>query len=153
MVVWEAGQVAVSSTAASRACLHSLNLLRQEVFGPCTLSISVLASQELRSDFMAKASVQQVQSSLVLQPSTLVWNVSIFVLQSPETDASMLMSAQLSSMLALQFFKVAPEAEADLAFELQTGAETSPPTASSRMRASLTKPSFFSFFLRTVLAQ
>ena len=63
---------------------------------------------------MAKASIQQVQSSLVLQPSTLVWNVSIFVLQSPETEASMLMSAQLSSMLALQFFKVAPEAEADL---------------------------------------
>ena len=122
---------------------------------------------------MAKASVQQVQSSLVLQPSTLVWNVSIFVLQSPDTDASMLMSAQLSSMLALQFFKVAPEAEADLnvqnsyklqhilgncnytnlATELQTGAEISPPTASSRMRASLTKPSFFSFFLRTILAQ
>ena len=63
---------------------------------------------------MAKASVQHVQSSLVLQPSTLVWNVSILVLQSPETDASMVMSAQLSSILVLQFFKVAPEVEADL---------------------------------------
>merc|ERR1712228_132199 len=153
MVVWEAGQVAVSSTAASWACLHSLNLLRHEVFRPCTLSISVLASQELRSDFMANASVQHVQSSLVLQPSTLVWNVSILVLQSPETDASMVMSAQLSSMLVLQFFKVAPDAEADLALEVQTGAEMSPPTAASRMMASLTNPSFFSFFLRTILAQ
>ena len=107
-------------------------MLRQPVFRSCTLSISVLASQELRSDlgcdamldyligdisviyFMAKASVQQVQRSLVLQPSTNVWNVSIFVLQSPDTDVSMTMSAQLSSMLALQFFRVSPEAEADL---------------------------------------
>ena len=63
---------------------------------------------------MPKASVQQVQSSLVLQPSTFVWNVSIFVLQSPDTEGSMTMSAQLSSMLALQFFRVSPEAEADL---------------------------------------
>ena len=50
MVVWVAGQVAVSSTAESWAFLQSLNLLRQAVFRPCTLSISVLASQELRSD-------------------------------------------------------------------------------------------------------
>ena len=64
--------------------------------------------------FMAKASVQQLQSSLVLQPSTFVWNDSIFALQSSDTDVSMTMSAQLSSMLALQFFRVSPEAEADL---------------------------------------
>ena len=50
MVVWEAGQVAVSSTAASWAFLHELNWLRQAVFRPCTLSISVFASQELSSD-------------------------------------------------------------------------------------------------------
>ena len=55
MVVWVAGQVAVSSTAESWAFLQSLNLLRQAVFRPCTLSISVLASQELRSDLRCDA--------------------------------------------------------------------------------------------------
>ena len=89
VVVVLAGQLAVSSTAESCAFLQSLNLERQEVLRPCTRSISSLAEQELRSDlgvlcviigsifqegsyFMANASVQQVQSSLVLQPSTLV---------------------------------------------------------------------------------
>ena len=56
--------------------------------------------------FMARASVQQVQESSVLQVVTLLWNASILVLQSVATAESMVTSPQAAPMLVLQFFRV-----------------------------------------------
>ena len=63
---------------------------------------------------MARASVQQVQESSVLQVVTLVLNASILVLHSDSTEPSMVTSPQDAPMLVLQFFRVCPIAEADL---------------------------------------
>ena len=70
---------------------------------------------------MAYASVQQVQSSLVMQVSVLFWKASILSLQSPATVVSMVMSAHDSEMLLLQFFNFSPcsfALEADLLYNI-----------------------------------
>jgi len=150
-----AGQVAVYCTAESWADLQLLNVFKQVFFLALTELASSRALQLVISDFMAKASVQQVQESSVLQVVTFSSKLVMVSEQLPVKVELMVISSQLDSMLELQLDKVDPSLAAlvaDLPLAEQVGLVRFPPTASVRIAASLAKLSFFSFFFLTMLA-
>ena len=69
---------------------------------------NLVIRKRCRLYFITKASFQQVQASAVLHSVTFVWKASILVLQSPVTLASIVMSAQASAILLVQFFSFCP---------------------------------------------